>query len=216
MAHSSVSKSADKNKIPWKFGWDEILLVASMFFLMLTFFVFPSSFALESAKDGVLSPLAVTLIMTGLDVVAFFGGLAFDVLRKRLGMAIRFLAPALFLVGYARLAYMGGLWGAILGAALIGFANGAGVPFLMSSASLKWGPAEATTILPLLSMELYLAQFVTPAILNAVEALLPGASHVPYLAAMMAGVALITTQAFIREPKPTGITRYATPAAEQE
>ena len=119
-------------------------------------------------------------------------------------------------MGYARLAYMGGLWGAILGAALIGFANGAGVPFLMSSASLKWGPAAATTILPLLSMALYLAQFVTPAILSAAEALLPGTSHVPYLAAMVAGVVLTTTQAFFREPKPTGMTRYATPAAEQE
>lgn len=178
------------------------VLIAAMFFLMLTFFVYPSSYAMESAKEGILPPWAVTLIMAWLDIVAFAGGLAFAGLRKRLGRWTRFLSPALFVVGYVLLFTFGGWFGGIVGSAIIGFANGAGVPFVMSTASLREGRAAATTVLPLISMALYLSQFVTPMILSAAKLLLPQVEHLPYLTALASAVLFGVISAFIRDGAP--------------
>lgn len=174
-------------------------LVLAMFFLMLSFFIFPSSYAMESAGEGVLSPLAVTLIMTWLDLVAFAAGLAFARVRGLLGESCRFVAPVLFAVGYAVLALVGGWTGGIIGGVLIGCAAGIGVPFLMSTASLAEGRRAATTVLPLLSMALYLAQFATPTALALARVALPaGVAHVPYLTAIAAAVVFGALSAFIR------------------
>ena len=173
-------------------------LVIAMFFLMLSFFIFPSSYAMESAREGVLPPWAVTLIMTWLDLVAFAGGLMFARLRRHLGERCRFAAPVLFAVGYAALALLGGWAGGIIGGVLIGFANGIGVPFLMTGASLAEGRRAATTVLPLLSTALYLAQFATPSVLAPARVALPeGVGHVPYLVAITAAVAFGVASAFI-------------------
>lgn len=53
-----------------------------------------------------------------------------------------------------------------MGSIFIGFANGLGIPFIISSASQKAGKTAATTVMPLISMAMYLAQFVTPMILS--------------------------------------------------
>ena len=178
------------------------ILAASMFFLMVTFFVYPSSYALISAEEGVLSPLAVTGIMTWLDFVAFVGGLAFAGLHRRLKSAQRFAAPVLFFIGYALLASVGGWVGGIVGSALIGFANGIGVPHLMSTGSLMAGKRAATTVLPLLSTALYLGQFATPFVLAAVEASVGSAFvPVPYLVALASAIVYGICSAFIREPR---------------
>ena len=176
------------------------VLVAAMFMLMFAFFVYPSCFALETAKEGMLPSWSVTPIMAGLDLVAFFGGLAFARIRGALGRNARFFASALFVCGYALLAFVGGWTGALLGSALIGFANGAGVPYLMSTGSRAAGKDAAMTVMPLLSMALYLSQFLTPAILSAAEGIAGSAAvSVPYVTAMCAGVLLALISAFIRE-----------------
>ena len=50
----------------------------------------------------------------------------------------------------------------VLGSAFIGIANGVGVPYLNTIASIKGGKNSATTVMPLLSATLYLGQFVSP------------------------------------------------------
>ena len=47
----------------------------------------------------------------------------------------------------------------VFGSALIGIANGVGVPYLNTIASIKGGKNSATTVMPLLSAALYLGQF---------------------------------------------------------
>ena len=141
--------------------------VIAMFLLMFTFFVYPSSFAIQTAKEGIIPMQYVSIIMAAMDLIAFFGGLAFVHIKKHFGMATKFIAPALFFVGYLLLFVFGGWIGAIFGSACIGFANGLGIPFLMSTAGQTAGRAAATTVMPLLSMAMYLAQFLTPMILSA-------------------------------------------------
>ena len=51
--------------------------VIGMLLLMMIFFVFPTNFAVIASQQTALSSEAITMIMVGLDVVAFFVGLVF-------------------------------------------------------------------------------------------------------------------------------------------
>ncbi len=137
--------------------------VTGMLLLMILFFIFPTNFAIIASRQTGLSAEAITMIMVGLDVVAFFAGLAFGTLMRRFRMSIKYFAPLFFLSGYA--AYLvPAIPMAILGSAFIGIATGVGVPYLNTIASIKGGRDSATTVMPLLSAALYLGQFVSPLI----------------------------------------------------
>ncbi len=159
--------------------------VGAMLLLMISFFVFPCDFAMETAKEGIIPQHYISVIMAGMDIVAFLGGLSFVHIKKAAGSNTRLVAPLMFAIGYAFLAFIGGWTGALAGAVFIGFANGLGIPFIISTASQKAGKAAASTVMPLLSASLYLAQFITPMILSACESAFSGlsAAHLPYCVA---------------------------------
>ena len=66
----------------------------------------------------------------------------------------------------------------IAGSVAIGLANGVGVPYLNTIASIKGGKNSATTVMPLLSAALYLGQFVSPIIVNPLSKALFGDSDI--------------------------------------
>ena len=139
--------------------------VTAMLLIMLLFFVYPTNFALTAREQGV-STLTTTLIMVGLDVVAFIVGLLFGWLMRNLRRQMKYAAPLFFLGGYAVLAFVPGVAGMIVGSALIGLANGAGVPYVNTIASIKGGKEAAVTVMPLISAALYLGQFLSPLIVS--------------------------------------------------
>lgn len=144
--------------------------VIGMLLLMMIFFIFPTNFAIIAGQQTGLSTEAVTIIMVGLDVVAFFVGLVFGGMMHRFRQSIKYFAPMFFLLGYVAyllpsnsslFTFHSSLF-IILGSAFIGIANGVGVPYLNTIASIKGGKNSATTVMPLLSAALYLGQFVSP------------------------------------------------------
>jgi predicted MFS family arabinose efflux permease len=164
--------------------------IIGMYLLMTTFFIYPSSFAMESAAEGVLSQTAISVLMALLDVLGFLGGMMYARTRKVIGINTRFVSPALFIAGYALLAFIGGWTGAIAGSFLVGFASGEGIPFIISSASQKAGREAPTTVLPLISAALYLAQFLTPFVLSFARTAFfgAGAVRVSYKVALVTAV----------------------------
>ena len=158
--------------------------VVGMFLVMVLFFIYPTNFALTAS--GSLSEMGVTLVMVGLDVVAFLVGLVFGALMKRFAPQMKYVAPLGFMAGYLCLAAGGGLVWLLLGSVLIGIANGIGVPYLNTIGSVKAGKEAATTVMPLLSAALYLGQFLSPLIVSPTAEML----HIsPYLVG--AGIAVI-------------------------
>lgn len=162
--------------------------IIAMFLLMTTFFLYPANFAMETVQDSVIPARYIASIMAGADLIAFFGGLLFVALKKICGRFARFLAPILFLAGYLLL-LAGGWFGVLAGSACIGFANGVGVPFIIFEASVRAGKAAATTVMPLISAALYLAQFLCPILISIVRMLFGSAiSHLPYCFAVVLAV----------------------------
>ena len=168
--------------------------VTSMLFIMILFFVYPTNFALTASQSGI-APLPTTLIMVGLDVVAFFVGLGFAWMMGHMMRGMKYIAPCFFLCGYAVL----GLWtdvaGMLLGSALVGLANGVGIPYVNTIASIKGGRDAAVTVMPLISAALYLGQFVSPLIVSPLARLI-GTPSAPYLVAMCIAV-LFLIQAYL-------------------
>lgn len=145
--------------------------VTSMLLIMILFFVYPTNFALTARTQG-LSPMATTLVMVGLDVVAFIVGLAFGWLMGHAARWMKYMAPLGFLAGYVALALVPELWGMLAGSALIGVANGVGVPYVNTIASIKGGRDAAVTVMPLISAALYLGQFLSPLVVTPLSRLL--------------------------------------------
>ncbi len=155
--------------------------IVCMFLLMTAFFAYPANFAIVTAAEGVIPMSLCAVVMAGCDLVAFGGGLAFVHVKRRFGGYTRLVAPTLFFAGYCLLAFVGGWVGTLLGSALVGFANGVGVPYIISSASENEGRAAAATVMPMISAALYLAQFLSPFLLSLVTAAAGSASaQLPY------------------------------------
>ena len=98
----------------------------------------------------------------------------------------QYFAPTFFLLGYASYLVPNVLM-VVLGSALIGIANGVGVPYLNTIASIKGGKNSATTVMPLLSAALYLGQFVSPIVVTPASRLLFGNTDLtgPYKVGIM-------------------------------
>lgn len=169
--------------------------VVGMFLVMILFFIYPTNFALSAS--GILSGTGVTLVMVGLDVVAFLVGLMFGALMHGCSRAMKYLAPLGFMAGYLCLASGCSLTLLLAGSALIGIANGIGVPYLNTIGSVKAGRDAATTVMPLLSAALYLGQFLSPLIVSPVAT----AAHTsPYMVGVAIAV-LYLIQAFLTRHK---------------
>ena len=169
--------------------------VTGMLLVMILFFIYPTNFALTAS--GTLSETGVTLTMVGLDVVAFLIGLCFGGLMKRFASSIKYAAPLGFTAGYICLAACGGIACLLAGSALIGIANGIGVPYLNTIGSVKAGKEAATTVMPLLSAALYTGQFVSPLIVSPIAS---AAGTSPYAVGVV--IALIyLLQAFLTRKK---------------
>lgn len=183
-----------------------LIFVVAMFLVMVTFFIYPADFAMETAKQGIIPQRFIAVIMAAMDVFGFFGGLASAPLRKGLGRNAKFSAPVFFLVGYLCLRFAGGWTGVLVGSFMVGFANGVGVPYVMTAASMQAGRSAATTVMPMLSVSLYTAQFVTPFIISAVKALTLhlGLSGSSYTVAVITAVLLFACCFAIREPETKG------------
>ena len=162
--------------------------VVGMFLVMILFFIYPTNFALTAS--GSLSEMGVTLVMVGLDVVAFLIGLVFGKMMQGFRHGMKYLPPVGFIAGYLLLSLGSSLPLLLAGSAFIGIANGIGVPYLNTIASMKAGKEAASTVMPLLSAALYLGQFFSPLIVTPLGSLCFGAADLlaPFKAGVLIGV----------------------------
>lgn len=152
--------------------------VNGMLLLMMIFFIYPTNFAITAEEQAGLSLTTTTLIMVGLDLVAFFAGMAFGQLMNIFREPMKYIAPVFFLIGYLFFAVSHSIMPLLIGAVFTGIANGVGVPYLNTIASIKGGRNSATTVMPLLSAALYMGQFLSPIIVTPLSRLLFGEQDV--------------------------------------
>lgn len=152
--------------------------VNGMLLLMMIFFIYPTNFAITAEEQAGLSLTTTTLIMVGLDLVAFFAGMAFGQLMNIFREPMKYIAPVFFLIGYLFFAVAHSILPLLIGAVFTGIANGVGVPYLNTIASIKGGRNSATTVMPLLSAALYMGQFLSPIIVTPLSRLLFGEQDV--------------------------------------
>lgn len=171
--------------------------IIAMFLEMSTFFIYPANFAMVTVRAGVIPENLTAIIMAIMDLVAFFGGMLFVKVKAAAGGSTKFVAPILFVVGYILLGVIGGWFGVLAGSVCVGFANGEGIPLIISEASKKMGRLAATTVMPLISAALYIAQFASPFIMSGVAAIAGDAVNLPYYWGAALGVIFLLWSALI-------------------
>ena len=164
--------------------------VVGMFLVMILFFIYPTRFAISAHAGTDLSNNAITLTMVGLDVVAFLIGLVFGKMMQGFRHGMKYLPPVGFITGYLLLSLGSSLPLLLAGSAFIGIANGIGVPYLNTIASMKAGKEAASTVMPLLSAALYLGQFLSPLIVTPLGSLCFGTSDLlaPFKTGVIIGI----------------------------
>ena len=164
--------------------------VVGMFLTMILFFIYPTRFAISAHAGTDLSNNVITLIMVGLDVVAVLVGLVFGKMMHGFRYVIKYLPPMGFIAGYLLLSLGSSLPQLLAGSAFIGIANGIGVPYLNTIASMKAGKEVASTVMPLLSAALYLGQFLSPLIITPLGSLFFGSTDLlaPFKAGVIIGI----------------------------
>ena len=183
--------------------------VVGMFLCMCLFFVFVTNFAIT--ETGRLSSMEVTNIMVGTDVVAFLVGMVFGNIMGIMPKQMKYIAPAFFFVGYTLMATAPSTVAVIIGGACIGIANGVGIPYLNTIASIKGGKDSVTTVMPLISAALYVGQFFSPMIVNTTSAMAFGDDmRGPYKVAIILAVVyllqVVATRTFQSlPPKKLGV-----------
>lgn len=204
MEHESANDGSDKDKasdrIPGAgavFKSNYIYIIA-MFIEMSVFFIYPANFAMVTAQAGEIPEKYTAAIMAiMMDLVAFFAGILFVKVKAAAGGSTKFVSPVLFIIGYILLGIVGGWPGVLIGSMCIGFANGEGIPLIISEASKKMGRMAATTVMPLISAALYIAQFVSPFIMSGVRAVAGDAVNMPYYWGLALAVVFLIWSAFI-------------------
>lgn len=180
--------------------------IIAMFLLTLCFFLYPANYALETIRfDPMIPHNLIAVIMAFTDIIATLSGFFFVNLVQALKKWLRFLPPVLFLGGFVLL-WVGGWAGTLLGSACVGFANGCGIPYLISQGSLKAGKTAAHTVMPLVSAALYLAQFICPFMQSAVGGFLDSFRHPAYLLGIVMSVLYLIWSFFV-----PFITPYSNP-----
>lgn len=160
---------------------------------MITFFDYPANFAMETLADGIIPQNAIAAVMAFMDLVAFAGGLLYVKIKQLLRGRMFFFPPLLFALRYILLAFVPGWIGAISDSIFIGFANGCGVPCVISAASAKAGKDAVSVAMPMISAALYLGQFLSPFVVSSASSILGNgiASHLPYFTAISAAILMI-------------------------
>ena len=171
--------------------------VAGMFLQMLIFFIFPTNFAITARANVLLTGNDITFIMVGLDLVAAVIGIMFGWMMHTMRRVVKYMAPLSFMLGYALFA-MGSSTPLLLsGAFFVGIANGIGMPYLNTIASIEGGKEAATTVMPLLSAALYLGQFASPLIVSPLSEWL-GGNNAPYIIGVLLSVMFLVQTFFSR------------------
>ncbi|MGM9753213.1 MAG: MFS transporter [Candidatus Cryptobacteroides sp.] len=180
--------------------------VVGMFLVMILFFIYPTRFAICVHSGSDLSNNAITLIMVGLDLVAFLVGLVFGKLMNKFRKAMKYLPPICFIAGYFLLSMGTTVAGLLAGSAFIGIANGIGVPYMNTIASIKAGKEAASTVMPLLSSALYLGQFISPLLVSPLGNILFGSGDLfsPYKVGVLLGVIYLLQAFLTRNKQATG------------
>lgn len=152
--------------------------VVGMLLLMILFFIYPTNFAITAPQTVALSHTFVTLMMVGMDVLAFIAGISFGFMMGKIRRQMKYVGPLFFIIAFVALSYFPSVFGLILGSIGIGVANGAGIPYLNTIGSIKGGKEAAVTVMPLISASLYFGQFISPVVVSPMATKLFGSGDI--------------------------------------
>ena len=173
--------------------------ISAMFVTMIIFYTLPSNFSMIVAKENLVPTSFIGLLMSLQNIVAFISGLALSVIIKKLGRFTKYFSVGMLILGFLCLGFTYNLIAVIIGLLAIGFGLGTLVPVINSQIPLRIAKENMTSAMALMSALLYLGQFLSPILMDAIQSAFHlQAIQTPFYLAMIFSIILMIS--FIKLP----------------
>lgn len=142
--------------------------ILSMVLLMVAFFAYVANFAMISGNIGRLKGEAMGFIMAFQPVGALILGATFGRLDKVFGKSLKFLGPGAMILGFLLLISFDSTIPSVCALFCIGAGLGTTKSFIISDASQSVARGYVANIMAMMTIALYLGQFISPIIIGGV------------------------------------------------
>lgn len=168
---------------------EKALQIFAMFLTMMAFFAYITNFSMQSVSENIIQGGQVGIWMSFNSIGAMICALNFGKLAKKLGNKVEYLGLGSFLLAFVLLTVCSSKIAYIIASFAIGSGMGITMPCINSNAVKNIDKRKATTIMSVMSMSMYLGQFVSPALSSVIMKAVGSESlRIPYI---MAGSAII-------------------------
>lgn len=190
LPNTKIEKEEDNYSIKDVSG--SIFYFASIFLIMLAFYVFPTSFSLISSEENLIKPEFIGSLMALQTLAAFIIGLNYGRIDMLFREKTSYLGGVSLIAGYLLLATQNHIFIISLSIIFIGIGLGLLVPYLNKNLLASTKPENATTVMALMSASLYLGQFISPLLSQFLNNLInPDWIKFPYYYAMVISIILL-------------------------
>lgn len=179
-------------KIDLKLIMKKITPILSIFLMMIAFYSYITNFSILSTSENIVAKNQVGIVMAFQSVGAIVLAIVFGKITKRLGRNIKYVGLSLFLLSFVLLltknssvAYMFALF-------LCGAGMGISLPQINSSAVGDLDKKLAPSVMAMMSVSMYLGQFLSPLISGFIMTYFNiSSTRFPYIFAIIAVVLVI-------------------------
>jgi len=173
--------------------------VVAMFMTMIIFYTVPSNFSIIITKKNLIPTSFIGLLMSVQNITSFITGLTLSFILKKTGGYSKYLASGMLALGFLSLTFSSNVIFIIFALFSLGVGLGILIPLLNAQISLHVDKEKMTSAMAIMSAMLYLGQFLSPLLIDGLQALLHlQGLYMPYYLAMILSIMLLVS--FIKIP----------------
>lgn len=140
--------------------------ITAMFFVMIIFYTLPSNFSIIMTKEKIIPTSLIGVLMSVQSISAFFVGLKLNSIINKFGRNTKYFACLMLVIGFLIISFVSTIFTIIIGLFCLGVGLGVIAPMLYSQISLSIKKEKAPSAMALMSVMLYLGQFLSPIVVD--------------------------------------------------
>jgi MFS family permease len=156
--------SKKEAKIKFKLLKQKAFPIISVFLLMIAFYSYITNFAILVTSRGVIQSSGVGIIMSVQSIGSIFMALIFGYISKQFGDKIKYLGIGLFMMAFVMLYLFDNVMIYVISLLFCGSGMGIIMPHMNSNAVKNLNKETAPSIMAIVSIGIYLGQFISPII----------------------------------------------------
>lgn len=166
--------------------------IVAIFLMMVTFYVFPTNFAIFATSEKLLKPSFIGIAMSVATLSALLVGIFLEKLNHIFKTKLKYVGSISLSIGFVILIYSKSIGLIVIALFLIGLGNGVMMPLINSKVSKSVKKEDATAAMSMITMGLYIGQFISPILVGVIQNITGNfSSTFPFVIASLLGLVLV-------------------------